>query len=145
MTAAPAGLVHSIQVRLKNEARDTNRPVAELLELFAVERFLHRLGRSEHREKFVLSRIDTSDLRSARERYSSGDSGRPDRQLRKEPPQCRALASFYREEPADSDGQRPERGRRGDQPLRPACPGRSARQAIVRRAMAAGRTVELSG
>lgn len=49
-----AGLVHSIQARLKNEARATGRPFAELLELFAVERFLHRLGRSEHRDRFVL-------------------------------------------------------------------------------------------
>ena len=51
---SPAGLVHSIQARLKNAARETDRPFAELLELFAVERFLHSLGRSEHRERFVL-------------------------------------------------------------------------------------------
>jgi hypothetical protein len=51
---SPAGLVHSIQARLKNAAREAGRPFAELLELFAVERFLHRLGRSEHRERFVL-------------------------------------------------------------------------------------------
>jgi len=49
-----SGLVHSIQARLKNEARAAGRPFAELLELFAVERFLHRLGRSEHRDRFVL-------------------------------------------------------------------------------------------
>jgi hypothetical protein len=48
------GLVHSVQVRLKNEARERGRPFAELLELYAVERFLHRLGRSAHRERFVL-------------------------------------------------------------------------------------------
>ena len=51
---SPTGLVHSIQARLKNQARETGRPFAELLELFAVERFLHRLGRSEHRERFIL-------------------------------------------------------------------------------------------
>jgi hypothetical protein len=50
----PTPLVHSIQTRLKREARERGRPFAELLELFAVERFLHRLGRSEHRERFVL-------------------------------------------------------------------------------------------
>lgn len=48
------GLVHSVQVRLKNEARERGRPFAELLELYAVERFLHRLGRSAHRDRFVL-------------------------------------------------------------------------------------------
>jgi len=50
----PEGLVHSILARLKNEAQASGRPFVELLELFAVERFLHRLGRSEHREHFVL-------------------------------------------------------------------------------------------
>lgn len=48
------GLVHSIQDRVRNEAHATNRPFAEMLELFAVERFLHRLGRSQHRDHFVL-------------------------------------------------------------------------------------------
>jgi hypothetical protein len=51
--AAPR-LVHSIQARLKNEARRMGRPYVELLELFAVERFLYRLARSRHRERFVL-------------------------------------------------------------------------------------------
>lgn len=49
-----SGLVHSIQERLKNEARARGRPFAELLELYAIERFLHRLGRSPHRDAFVL-------------------------------------------------------------------------------------------
>ena len=48
------GFIRSIQDRLKNEAHATNRPFAEMLELFAVERFLHRLGRSQHRDRFVL-------------------------------------------------------------------------------------------
>jgi hypothetical protein len=48
------GLIHSIQTRLKNEARATRRPFSELLELFAIERFLHRLGRSSQRRGFVL-------------------------------------------------------------------------------------------
>jgi hypothetical protein len=51
---APSGLVHSIQERLKNEARRGGRPYVELLELFAVERFLYRLARSRHRDRFVL-------------------------------------------------------------------------------------------
>jgi len=48
------GLAHSVQTRLKNAATLTGRPFAELLELYAVERFLHRLGRSPHRDRFVL-------------------------------------------------------------------------------------------
>jgi len=52
--SAPSGQVHSIQERLKNEARRADRPYVELLELFAVERFLYRLARSRHREQFVL-------------------------------------------------------------------------------------------
>lgn len=52
----PDSIVHSIQDRLKNEAHATDRPFAELLELFAVERFLHRLGRSQLRDRFVLKR-----------------------------------------------------------------------------------------
>jgi hypothetical protein len=51
---APTGLVHSIQTRLANLARATGRPYAELLGLFAIERFLHRLGRSRHHDRFVL-------------------------------------------------------------------------------------------
>ncbi len=49
-----SGLVRSINDRLKNEARARGRPFVEVLELFAIERFLHRLGRSIHRDRFVL-------------------------------------------------------------------------------------------
>ncbi|MBV6522216.1 MAG: hypothetical protein MNPFHGCM_02362 [Gemmatimonadaceae bacterium] len=55
MTRAPRGnLAHSIQARLKNAAIQGGRPFVELLELYAVERFLHRLGRSRQRDRFVL-------------------------------------------------------------------------------------------
>jgi hypothetical protein len=43
-----------VQDRLRNAAKERGRPFAELLELYAVERFLHRLGRSRQRERFVL-------------------------------------------------------------------------------------------
>jgi hypothetical protein len=46
--------VHSILVRLGNEARARRRPFAELLDLYAAERFLHRLGHSRWRDQFVL-------------------------------------------------------------------------------------------
>lgn len=48
------GLAQSVLVRLKNEAQDKGRPFAEVLELYAGERFLHRLGSSPHRASFVL-------------------------------------------------------------------------------------------
>lgn len=52
--ASESSLVHSIQTRLKNAAKAESRPFAELLELYAVERFLHRLGHSRQSERFVL-------------------------------------------------------------------------------------------
>ncbi len=44
----------SIRQRLLNEARTTGRPFNELLQYFAMERFLYRLSKSPHGEKFVL-------------------------------------------------------------------------------------------
>ncbi len=49
-----SGLAQSVQERLRNAARGHGRPFAELLELYAIERFLHRLGCSRHRDRFVL-------------------------------------------------------------------------------------------
>ncbi|HOG27881.1 MAG TPA: nucleotidyl transferase AbiEii/AbiGii toxin family protein [Vicinamibacterales bacterium] len=55
MTRSPEdNLAQSIQARLKNAAIEGGRPFVELLELYAVERFLHRLGRSRQRDRFVL-------------------------------------------------------------------------------------------
>ncbi len=55
MTRSPTtGFVQSIQDRLRNAAESQGRPYVELLELYAIERFLHRLGRSPQRERFVL-------------------------------------------------------------------------------------------
>ncbi|MCJ7543312.1 MAG: nucleotidyl transferase AbiEii/AbiGii toxin family protein [Phycisphaerae bacterium] len=45
---------HSINQRLRDEAKRTGRPFNELLQYFAMERFLYRLCRSPHGEKFVL-------------------------------------------------------------------------------------------
>ena len=44
----------SVRQCLLNEARATNRPFNELLQYFAMERFLYRLSKSPHGEKFVL-------------------------------------------------------------------------------------------
>ncbi len=47
-------LAASVQARLQNRARETKRPFQELLQYFAMERFLYRLSKSPHRSRFVL-------------------------------------------------------------------------------------------
>jgi len=44
----------SVHQRLLNRARAEERPFNELLQYFAMERFLYRLGRSPYRDQFVL-------------------------------------------------------------------------------------------
>lgn len=44
----------SIHQRLLNRAKAESRPFNELLQYFALERFLYRLGRSAYRQRFVL-------------------------------------------------------------------------------------------
>lgn len=44
----------SVRGRLMNQARETGRPFQELLQYFAMERFLFRLSKSEHADRFVL-------------------------------------------------------------------------------------------
>lgn len=44
----------SIRQRLLNKAHDTNRPFNEILQYYAIERFLYRLSRSEYADKFIL-------------------------------------------------------------------------------------------
>jgi len=44
----------SIHQRLLNHARANDRPFNEVLQYFALERFLYRLGRSPFRQQFVL-------------------------------------------------------------------------------------------
>jgi hypothetical protein len=47
-------LAASIHQRLLNLARSENRPLNELLQYFAIERFLYRLGQTKYRQVFVL-------------------------------------------------------------------------------------------
>ena len=47
----------SVRQRLLDKARDTGRPFSELLQYFAMERFLYRLSRSVHADKFVLKGV----------------------------------------------------------------------------------------
>lgn len=54
MTKPIRDLAVSIRQRLANIAKERHRPAAELLQYFAMERFLYRLAQSPHRERFVL-------------------------------------------------------------------------------------------
>lgn len=44
----------SVHQRLLNKARSDKRPFNELLQYYAMERFLYRLSQSEHKDKFIL-------------------------------------------------------------------------------------------
>jgi hypothetical protein len=44
----------SVRQRLLNQARAQNRPFQELLQYFGMERFLYRLARSPHADRFIL-------------------------------------------------------------------------------------------
>ena len=47
-------LAASVHQKLLNKAHETNRPFNELLQYYAIERFLYRLSRSPLVKKFVL-------------------------------------------------------------------------------------------
>jgi hypothetical protein len=49
-----SNLAASVHQRLLNHARATERPFNEVLQRFALERFLYRLGRSTYASRFVL-------------------------------------------------------------------------------------------
>ena len=53
-TEGVKNLSASIHQRLLNNARQTRRPFAEVLQYYAIERFLYRLSKSPHADKFVL-------------------------------------------------------------------------------------------
>lgn len=47
-------VAHSVHQRLLTQAKKNNRPFNELLQHYAIERFLYRLGRSSHAEELLL-------------------------------------------------------------------------------------------
>jgi len=49
-----SNLAASVHQRLLNHARATERPFNEVLQRFALERFLYRLGQSPYARRFVL-------------------------------------------------------------------------------------------
>jgi len=44
----------SVRQKLLNYSRDNNRPFAEILQYYAMERFLFRLSQSAHKDMFIL-------------------------------------------------------------------------------------------
>lgn len=44
----------SVRARLQNKAKEANRPFAEVLQYYGIERFLYRFSQSECADKFVL-------------------------------------------------------------------------------------------
>ena len=50
----PKNIAASVRQRLLNKARETNRSFSELVQYFAMERFLYRLSKSTHADKFIL-------------------------------------------------------------------------------------------
>lgn len=55
MTRRPlVNIAQSVHQRLLTQAKDTSRPFNELLQHYAIERFLYRLGQSKHAEKLLL-------------------------------------------------------------------------------------------
>jgi len=50
----PANIAASIRQRLKNISKDKSRPFNELLQYYAMERFLYRLSKSKHAICFIL-------------------------------------------------------------------------------------------
>ena len=51
---APKNISASVRERLLNRAKKDNRPFNELLQYYAIERFLYRLSQSKHADRFVL-------------------------------------------------------------------------------------------
>jgi hypothetical protein len=51
---SPANLAASVKARLQNKARESRQRYNDLLQLYCMERFLYRLSKSPHAEKFVL-------------------------------------------------------------------------------------------
>jgi hypothetical protein len=44
----------SVHQRLLNKAKESARPFNELLQHFAIERFIYRLSKSPHADRFIL-------------------------------------------------------------------------------------------
>ncbi len=54
MITSPKNIFASVRQRLLNRARSDHRPFNELLQYYAMERFLYRLSQSVHLDRFIL-------------------------------------------------------------------------------------------
>ena len=54
MTEGKTNLPASVHQRLLNKAKESSRPFNELLQYFAIERFIYRLSKSPHADQFIL-------------------------------------------------------------------------------------------
>ena len=54
MAKSVKNIVASVHQRLLNKAKESSRPFNELLQYFAIERFIYRLSKSPHADKFIL-------------------------------------------------------------------------------------------
>jgi len=50
----PGNIAASVRQRILNKARNDKRPFSELLQYYAMERFLYRLAHSSHSDQFIL-------------------------------------------------------------------------------------------
>ena len=54
MAGKPKDIAASVHQRLLNKAKESSRPFNEILQHFAIERFIYRLSKSPHANRFVL-------------------------------------------------------------------------------------------
>lgn len=119
--ARASGRAMSVLDRLRAEARERGRPFSELLELYAIERLLHRLGQSRHRNRFVLKGalllrfwLD-EDARPTRDIDVLGPEGLDEAQIRE------ALSDLFAASGMD-DGIEFDPGSLAVRPIRPESP-----------------------
>lgn len=83
------GFTQSVRDRLRYETKRSGRPYSQVLEFYAVERFLHRLGRSPHRERFILKGAQLlrfwlgTDSRPTRDVDLAGPAGFDNEEIRR--------------------------------------------------------------
>ena len=54
MAGKAKNIAASVHQRLLNKAKDSSRPFSEILQHFSIERFIYRLSKSPHADRFVL-------------------------------------------------------------------------------------------